>query len=82
MAEQEQTGQAATINTQQPTPLRGLVIRGHHKVETVTCVRDGQEIVVNKADYDPKEHGEIAKLPTRKKTARKKKEGDDDGGDE
>lgn len=83
MAEAEQTAQAAAINTSQPTPLRGLVIRGHHKVETVTCElpdRDGRTITVNKDDYDEKKHGKIieAKLPARKKKVSAKKAAEDD----
>ena len=71
----EQLAQSNAINTNQPTPLRGLVLRGHHPVETVNTELDGRSMIVNKADYDEKIHGKIveAKLPTRKKKAKKKK---------
>jgi len=77
MAEQEASHQV--IDTNQPRPLKGLVLRGRKSVETVTCEGPpgGRQMVVNADDYDRKLHGpkvEADRLPTRtKKKAVKKK---------
>jgi len=80
----EVTSTNQKIDTSQPTPLKGLVLRGHHPVETVQCdgLPEGRPCVVNVEDYDKKLHGpksEAEKLPTRaKKKAPKKKASADD----
>jgi len=67
------------INTMQPTPLRGLVLRGVHKTEMVMCegAPGGRPCRVNVANYDRKLHGKKveegsgATIPTRKKKVKK-----------
>lgn len=68
------------INTTQPTPLRGLVLRGVKEIPTINTVKkegnpDGSDryMIVNEADYDKKLHGEkVDKIPSRKKKPKKK----------
>ena len=77
MAHEEGTSaQAQHIDTSQPTPIAGLVIKGVKKLATVKCRKKGTDTImlVNKTDYDKKKHGEIItdKLPVRKKKAKKK----------
>ena len=84
MAEPETQTQSATINTSQPTPLRGLVLRGRKSVPTVETEHGGR---VNVSDYNEEAHGKklSEKLPTRKKKAVKKVEAapvDEEGEDE
>ena len=66
MQEDNTHAQLKNIDTSQPTPLKGLVLRGVKEVETVKTERGG---IVEKENNDEKEHGEIVmdKLPTRKK---------------
>lgn len=67
------------IDTNQPRPLRGLVLRGVKTNNLIPCKKmdeNGNEVtlLVNEADYDRDEHGEkLDKLPTRKKAPAKKK---------
>ncbi len=70
----EQTAQSNAVNTSQPTPLRGLVLRGNKKVETVRVAHEDGTMVINLSDYNEEEHGKILPepLPSRKKKAKKK----------
>lgn len=67
------------INTTQPKPLGGLIIRGQKHPKTIKTVirgKDGADdrfLTVNEEDYDKSLHGEkIDKLPTKKKSSKKK----------
>lgn len=76
------SAQSQQIDTSQPTPLKGLKIRGVKKVATVRVkhpVDDDRIMVINKADYDEEKHGPIVeeKLPVRKKAKKKAKKNDD-----
>lgn len=78
--EEGTTAQSQQINTSQPTPIKGLALKGIKRPETVKCLKPGAEgedgtiMIVNKADYNEKKHGALitGKLPTRKKKAKKK----------
>lgn len=67
------------IDTTQPKPLVGLIIRGNKEVKEVICKqkgagKDGEDrfIKVPEDQYDKKIHGErVDALPVRKKTAKK-----------
>ncbi len=67
--------QLKNIDTSQPTPMRGLVLRGVKVLPTVNTEHGG---IVGEAEYDEEKHGEIVKekLPTRKK----KNSAETDGG--
>lgn len=75
------SAQSQQIDTSQPTPLRGLAIRGVKKTAEILCVRegvgkDGEDLYykVAAANFDSKvdTKAEEDKLPTRKKKAKKK----------
>lgn len=71
----EDTSVNQQINTTQPKPLKGLVIRGHKTIPTIQTVKkgagaDGEDLymIINEEDYDKKLHGEkVDKLPSRGK---------------
>jgi hypothetical protein len=81
MAKEEAgSAQSQQIDTTQPTPLKGLVLRGVKATPEVLCVnkgagKDGEDIFfkVAKANFDEKIHtkADVDKLPTRKKTKEK-----------
>jgi len=69
------------INTTQPKPLRGLILRGRKKIETVRCELpggNGRIITVNVEDYDKEKHGpkvaadQLPKRASKKKAPKKK----------
>lgn len=79
--EQNTNTQSQNIDTSQPTPLRGLVLRGVKSTSEVLCVkkgagRDGEDVFykIASADFDSESHtkAEEEKLPTRKKKSSKK----------
>jgi len=80
MAEDDNTtSQLKNLDTNQPTPLRGLVLRGVKPTPEVLCVNKGAGTngadlfyKVAEAEFDPKVHkkAETDKLPTRKKKAK------------
>ena len=91
MADNLNTAQSQQIDTSQPTPLRGLRLRGVKETPEILCVKkgaggNGEDLFykVAAANFDPKEHtkAEEDKLPTRKKkVSRKASEPAADDGD-
>lgn len=91
MADNVNTAQSQQIDTSQPTPLRGLRLRGVRQTPEILCVKkgagdNGEDLFYKVAadNFDPKEHikAEEDKLPTRKKKASKKaSEPTGEGGD-
>jgi len=84
MAQEEDSGSAQSqqIDTSQPTPLRGLKIRGVKATPEILCVRegagkDGEDVFykVAAANFDSKVDTKAPeeKLPTRKKAKKKAK---------
>lgn len=74
----DNSSQSSTINTSQPTVLKGLRL-GTHAVETVSVEHpneEGEIMTINKADYDEGVHGPIVKPKLQKK---KKKVSADNG---
>ena len=88
MAESEgnTSAQSQQIDTSQPTPLRGLKIRGVKLTAEILCVKkgagkDGEDVFykVAAANFDPDINTKAEKkLPTRKKAKKKAKKKADD----
>jgi len=84
MAQEKDSGSAQSqqIDTSQPTPLRGLKIRGNKVTPEILCVRegaskDGEDVFYKVAatNFDPEVDTKAPedKLPTRKKAKKKAK---------